>query len=229
MAKSKTSDVKLASSEKSPPAHRWGYPDADGVRACAKPGCTVRVADSYRRWQRKPGAHWRDQLRELIPDCAGASVPAQSTLSAPRFRWSIVKAPAGDPLKRTWPIVGLTAESYRAELHGECFRALRVECGLSLGDVARAWGVSVVEVFELERGLRRFPAAADLWAALQQLWCWGSERNRDALYEDSPTAHPKMPRAAQQHESGDGDERICRDCADDVCDCSARRGEVDRG
>lgn len=85
---------------------------------------------------------------------------AHRTLSPWRFRWATV------------PCHG---KAEQAERHAEAFRAMRVECGLTPGDVARGWGVSVVEVSELERGLRRFPDAADLWAALQQLWCWKAE------------------------------------------------------
>lgn len=53
--------------------HRWGNQDDDGVRACNKAGCTVRVADHFRWWQRKKGAHWRAQHRELIPECKGTT------------------------------------------------------------------------------------------------------------------------------------------------------------
>ncbi|NTX54829.1 hypothetical protein [Myxococcus sp. CA039A] len=52
-------------------SHLWGNPDADGVRACKNQGCTIRVVDSFRAWQRKMGAHWRRQDRELIPECTG--------------------------------------------------------------------------------------------------------------------------------------------------------------
>lgn len=51
--------------------HMWGNPDFAGARACVKDGCTIRVADSFRYWQRKKGGHWRVQSRELIPECAG--------------------------------------------------------------------------------------------------------------------------------------------------------------
>lgn len=51
--------------------HFWGNADENGVRPCVKDGCTVRVADSFRIWQRKPRAPWRQQHRELIPDCKG--------------------------------------------------------------------------------------------------------------------------------------------------------------
>jgi hypothetical protein len=65
-----------------------------------------------------------------------------------------------------------------AERHGSAFRAARVEYGLTLRDVAAGWRISEVEVGELERGLRCFRAPADLHAALQQLWCWASEKNQ---------------------------------------------------
>lgn len=106
-------------------------------------------------------------------------------LSVPRFRWRTVPCSAAPATAHDDPL-GSLVESGKRETngrHGAAFRALRAECGLSLGDVARGWGVSVVEVSELERGLRRFPSPADLWAALQQLWCWGTECNRGALYE----------------------------------------------
>lgn len=106
-------------------------------------------------------------------------------LSAWRFRWRTEACPAVPLTAHEGPL-GALVEASRRETngrHGEAFRALRVECGLSLGDVARGWGITEVEVGELERGLRRFPCPADLWAALQQLWCWGSERNRAALHE----------------------------------------------
>lgn len=94
-------------------------------------------------------------------------------LSPWRFRWVTV------PSNGTTHVAGLVAvmslEAAQAERHARAFKSLRVECGLSLGDVARGWGTSVVEVSELERGLRRFPESADLWAALQQLWCWKAE------------------------------------------------------
>lgn len=51
--------------------HRWGNEDAAGARACTYHGCTVRVADSFRWWQRKKGGRWRNQMRELIPPCTG--------------------------------------------------------------------------------------------------------------------------------------------------------------
>ena len=63
--------------------------------------------------------------------------------------------------------------------HGTCFRAARVTYGLTLREVASGWGMSDVEVGELERGIRRFVAPADLHAALQQLWCWANEKNRE--------------------------------------------------
>ena len=58
-------------------------------------------------------------------------------LSPWRFRWRTVPAPVGEQRERTDPIVGMTAEAHRAERHGQAFRALRMECGLSLGAVAR--------------------------------------------------------------------------------------------
>jgi predicted transcriptional regulator len=71
----------------------------------------------------------------------------------------------------------MDAEAAKAERHGQAFRAFRVECGLSLGDVARGWEISTVEVSELERGLHRFPDATALWNALQQLWFWKAEKH----------------------------------------------------
>ncbi|NTX07020.1 helix-turn-helix transcriptional regulator [Myxococcus sp. CA040A] len=63
------------------------------------------------------------------------------------------------------------------ERHGQVFRACRVELGLSLRDVATGWGVNATVLGELERGKRRFPAPADLFAALQQLFTWACERH----------------------------------------------------
>lgn len=51
--------------------HVWSVPDENAVRSCLKEGCAVRVANHFRAWQRKKGAHWRLQERELIPECQG--------------------------------------------------------------------------------------------------------------------------------------------------------------
>jgi hypothetical protein len=49
--------------------------------------------------------------------------------------------------------------------------------GLTMGDVARGWGIRVSEVSDLERGHRHFVAPADMQAALSQLWLWAIEKN----------------------------------------------------
>ena len=55
--------------------HFWGEPNSDGVRACVRHGCTVRVANHYRVWQRKKGGHWRlTENGHPIPECAGAKL-----------------------------------------------------------------------------------------------------------------------------------------------------------
>lgn len=51
--------------------HRWGNPDVRGIRACNNAGCMVRVKDSFRQWQRFPGAPWRNWLRHVDGGCAG--------------------------------------------------------------------------------------------------------------------------------------------------------------
>lgn len=66
---------------KTPPSklHRWGEPDSAGVRACNNAGCSVRVADSFRRWQPTKGARWRTWNRELLPECVGTAPPLKPT------------------------------------------------------------------------------------------------------------------------------------------------------
>lgn len=53
----------------------WGNLDDLGARACNKDGCTVRVWNAFRYWQRRKGLKWNPTHRELIPDCAGGPVP----------------------------------------------------------------------------------------------------------------------------------------------------------
>ena len=53
---------------------------------------------------------------------------------------------------------------------GSAHRKIRTACGLTVEDVARAYGIRLSEVAELERGHRRFPDRRDAWAALSQLW-----------------------------------------------------------
>lgn len=77
------------------------------------------------------------------------------------------------------------------ERHGTSFRSVRVEFGLTLREVAEAWGVGVLEVADLERGRRRFRCPADYMAALQQLLRWACERNNVVrLAEPYPGAAP---------------------------------------
>lgn len=68
-------------------------------------------------------------------------------------------------------------ETATADRHAAAFRSVRVEFRLSLREVAHGWSLDPVEVADLERGRRRFLTRADLWAALQQLFCWGCERH----------------------------------------------------
>lgn len=58
-------------------AHRWSRPETtnDGHRHCTKAGCSVRVADSFRRWQAAPRGRWRSWLEAPIPECAGKETP----------------------------------------------------------------------------------------------------------------------------------------------------------
>jgi len=64
---------------------------------------------------------------------------------------------------------------------GTIFREMRTRLQLGLQEVADGWGVSAVEVGEVERGLRGFPETDDLNAALQQLWMWHMERRGQCL------------------------------------------------
>ena len=59
-------------------AHRWGEPDKDGVRACLRDGCTVRVGASCAQgefWQLKKGGHWHHPERRQLPPCTGTDAP----------------------------------------------------------------------------------------------------------------------------------------------------------
>lgn len=60
---------------------------------------------------------------------------------------------------------------------GRAFRAVRMMYGLTMGEVARGWGLRVSEVSDLERGYRCFISPADMQAALSQLWLWAVEKN----------------------------------------------------
>lgn len=75
------------------------------------------------------------------------------------------------------PFLALSLEEARACRQGHAFRAVRVEAGLGLRETADAFGVSAVEVGELERGLRLFASPGDFWGAVSQLWAWGSARD----------------------------------------------------
>lgn len=85
------------------------------------------------------------------------------------------------PFRFTWRTTRVVRaeDVVPGERQGRAFRGARVEFGLTLREVAHGWRLSDVEVGELERGLRRFIAPADLHAALQQLWCWGCEKNQE--------------------------------------------------
>ncbi|WNM70374.1 hypothetical protein [Myxococcus phage Mx4 ts27htf-1hrm-1] len=74
------------------------------------------------------------------------------------------------------PLVALDLEGARARRQGHTFRSVRVEAGLGLQETAQAFGVSAVEVGDLERGHRLFASPGDFWAALEQLWTWGAAR-----------------------------------------------------
>ncbi|WP_163869620.1 helix-turn-helix domain-containing protein [Myxococcus eversor] len=100
------------------------------------------------------------------------------TLGGWRYRLLLETCPPMPPAG-TGPIDELRATQARIEreTHGKVFRAFRVEVGLSLRDVATGWGVEETVLGELERGKRRFPSPADLYAALQQLFTWACERH----------------------------------------------------
>lgn len=61
----------MTTTNSKPQHHMWGTADGRGVRACLRDGCTIRTADHYRRWQRKPGALWTGWLEAPIPECQG--------------------------------------------------------------------------------------------------------------------------------------------------------------
>lgn|GEM_PF-3262219 len=102
-----------------------------------------------------------------------------------RYRLLLETCPPMPPAG-TGPFDDLSATQARIEreTHGQMFRAFRVEVGLSLRDVATGWGVEQTVLGELERGERRFPSPADLFAALQQLFAWACERHGYAKLGD---------------------------------------------
>jgi len=102
-------------------------------------------------------------------------------LTAWRFRWSTT------PVKRVEQLAGNLPDTITAtaDRHAAGFRSARVEFGLTLREVSQAWGVSAVEIGELERGQRRFLSPADFYAAMQQLFCWASERYHYAALSSS--------------------------------------------
>lgn len=51
--------------------HRWGNPDVRGIRACNNAGCTVRVRDSFRQWQKAPGTPWKTWMEYVDERCTG--------------------------------------------------------------------------------------------------------------------------------------------------------------
>lgn len=59
--------------------HVWGNPDGRGARGCNKAGCTVRVWDAFRYWQRRKGLKWNFTHRTLIPVCCGGPVPVSAS------------------------------------------------------------------------------------------------------------------------------------------------------
>lgn len=52
--------------------HVWGSPDAEGVRACQRTGCTVRLNGAGDAWQRTTGGHWRSIRQQSVQACVGA-------------------------------------------------------------------------------------------------------------------------------------------------------------
>ena len=103
----------------------------------------------------------------------------RKSLSPWRFRLLLEPCPPHVRTAHDGPLCALAQSAAReaCERDGRIFRDWRVRLGLGLAEVAAGWGVSAVELGELERGLRRFPCPADTWAALQQLFSWACERH----------------------------------------------------
>jgi len=81
-------------------------------------------------------------------------------------------------------------ETATADRHAAAFRAMRTEFRLTLREVAQGWGMELGNVVDLEHGRARFLTAADCWAALQQLFCWGCERHTYAGLGAGPGLAP---------------------------------------
>lgn len=68
-------------------------------------------------------------------------------------------------------------DTYDVLAQGAAFKTVRMMYGLTMGEVARGWGIRVTEVSDLERGYSRFATPADMQAALSQIWLWAVEKN----------------------------------------------------
>lgn len=79
---------------------------------------------------------------------------------------------------RSVPLKQLDHEVNSARRHAAIFAGAREEYGLTIGEVATGWAIPQIEISELEMGLRRFQAPADLHVALLQLWLWANEKNK---------------------------------------------------
>jgi hypothetical protein len=72
----------------------------------------------------------------------------------------------------------------KSRKQGAAFRGIREAYALTHLDVVDGWRISVPELFELEEGLRRFPAASDFKAATDQMWLWANQKHRRKEVED---------------------------------------------
>lgn len=66
--------------------HDWVNDESEqagGVLKCRREGCSLRRATIGGVWQRKKGAHWRSEAREMMPACGPAMMrtPAESSSS----------------------------------------------------------------------------------------------------------------------------------------------------
>lgn len=72
----------------------------------------------------------------------------------------------------------------KSRKQGAAFRCIREAYALTHLDVVDGWRIPIHVVFELEEGVRGFPAAADFKAATDQLWLWANEKHRRKDIED---------------------------------------------
>lgn len=52
---------------------------AGGVLICSRPKCGLRRTKIGGMWQRKKGAHWRSEQREMMPTCSPAMMGRATT------------------------------------------------------------------------------------------------------------------------------------------------------